>query len=137
MSVTWTDDLATGVSKIDDQHKELFKRINNLLIACNKGKGRREIEGVVKFLDEYVDTHFSDEERIMIRYEYPSYPAHKAQHLEFVEKLSELKKRLDQEGAGLVIVIATNQMLVDWLRTHIRRLDKELGSFLKEKGLSV
>ena len=33
MAVTWTDDLATGVNKIDDQHKELFSRINSLLVA--------------------------------------------------------------------------------------------------------
>ena len=73
----------------------------------------------------------------MTQYDFPSYPAHKAQHLEFIENLSEIKKKLEHEGAGLVIVIATNQMLVDWLRTHIRRLDKELGSFLKGKGLAV
>jgi hemerythrin len=29
----WTEKLATGISSIGSQHKELFKRINNLVIA--------------------------------------------------------------------------------------------------------
>jgi hypothetical protein len=30
MAIKWTEELATGVSAIDDQHKELFARINTL-----------------------------------------------------------------------------------------------------------
>lgn len=44
MAIEWTDELATGVNKIDNQHKELFKRINNLLDACNQGKGKDEVK---------------------------------------------------------------------------------------------
>jgi len=38
MAIEWTNDLATGVSEIDYQHKELFRRINSLLDACREGK---------------------------------------------------------------------------------------------------
>ena len=64
MAIEWTEDLATGVNKIDNQHKELFKRINNLLEACNQGRGKNEVEKVIKFLDDYVIIHFSEEENI-------------------------------------------------------------------------
>lgn len=40
MAYSWTADLETGNAKIDDQHKQLFVAINNLLEACSKGKGR-------------------------------------------------------------------------------------------------
>jgi hemerythrin len=33
--------------------------------------------------------------------------------------------------------VATNHMLVEWLRTHIRRLDRELGAFLRGKKVSA
>ncbi len=36
MAIEWTMGLSTGVDEIDDQHKELFKRINRLLDACNQ-----------------------------------------------------------------------------------------------------
>ena len=137
MAIIWTDDLATGVDEIDEQHRELFRRINSLLESCNQGKGKKEIDGVVRFLEDYVETHFSEEERYMTKYGFPSYSGHKSQHLEFIENLSGIKRKLDEEGPGLVVVVTTNQMLVDWLKAHIRKLDKELGAFLKAKGVSA
>jgi hemerythrin len=135
MAILWTDDLATGVTKIDDQHKELFSRINRLLDACNQGRGKKEIDGVLRFLEDYVETHFSEEEKYMMQYGFPGYAGHKSQHLEFIEKFSEIKRKLDAEGPGLLVVVTTNQLLVDWLKTHIRKLDRELGAFLKEIGM--
>ena len=43
------EDLATGVNKIDNQHKELFKRINNLLEACNQEEVENEGERLLEF----------------------------------------------------------------------------------------
>ena len=85
MSIEWSLDLATGVDEIDKQHKELFQRINNLLEACNHGKGKEEVKKVIWFLEDYVITHFSEEERYMGKYDYPEYSGHKRQHLEFME----------------------------------------------------
>ncbi len=137
MAIVWTADLATGVNKIDDQHKELFRRINTLLDACHLGKGKEELGGTVKFLEDYVVDHFGEEERYMIQYGYPSYAEHKSQHLEFMGNLSTIKEKLDSDGPGLLTVVATNHLLVEWLRVHIRRLDKQLGAFLQEKKVSL
>lgn len=136
MAILWSDDLATGVGVIDSQHKELFRRINSLLEACNIGKGKEEVNTVIKFLEDYVVTHFSEEERHMINFKYPDYDHHKSEHLKFGENFSKLKDHLQTDGIGLTAVIMTNQLVVDWLRNHIRRIDKDLGSFLKTKPLS-
>lgn len=135
MAILWTEDLATGVSRIDDQHKELFRRINILFDACNQGRGKGEIEGVVKFLEDYLETHFSEEEKYMKQCSFPAYSRHKARHFEFIEKFSGIKKKLHSEGPGLLVVLTINQLLIDWLREHIRKLDRELGDFLRKKGL--
>ena len=34
----WTNNLATGVPEIDNQHKEIFNRVNKLSAACSEGK---------------------------------------------------------------------------------------------------
>ncbi len=133
MPVEWTDDLATGVGEIDKQHKELFRRIDNLLNACTRGKGRDEVMKVILFLDDYVTTHFSAEEKFMKKYDYSGYENHKAQHLEFMQNFSELKAQFDKEGTGVHLVVNTNYMVVEWLQNHIRKLDKALGAFLKTK----
>ncbi len=36
--IEWTVDLSISIEKIDNQHKELFKRVNMLLEACKIGK---------------------------------------------------------------------------------------------------
>ncbi len=131
MAIEWTEDLATGVQTIDDQHKELFGRINVLLNACNMGKGRMEICRTVAFLEDYVNEHFSTEERYMIKHQYPDYDAHRAQHISLRNNLARLKQRLDEEGAGVHIIILTNQLIIDWLRNHIRILDRSFGDYLQ------
>lgn len=135
MPIEWTEDLATGVSQIDDQHKELFRRINGLLDACNHGKGKNEVDRVIKFLDDYVVTHFGKEEQYMIDKSFPDYPVHKEQHSQFIKNFSDLKKKLEDEGPGVHIVLMTNRIVIDWFLTHIRKIDTKLGAFLKTKNL--
>ncbi len=133
MPIAWTVDLATGVDEIDDQHKELFRRIDNLLEACKQGKGKKEVEGVIAFLEDYVIQHFSEEERHMNERAYPEYGRHKVQHIEFMDNLRKLKDQFETEGPGVHVVLTTNRMVIDWLTNHIRKEDKALGSFLRSR----
>ncbi len=133
MALEWTEDLVTGSFEIDRQHKELFKRINALLEACRQGKGKAEISKVVQFLDDYVATHFAEEEKYMKKYDYPAYAAHKAQHLEFIENFSELRRQIEKDGAGVHLLVKTNHMVVQWLINHISKVDRALGTFLKAR----
>ena len=133
MALEWTDDLATGSDEIDSQHKELFKRINALLEACRRGKGKVEVNKIVDFLDKYVVEHFSEEEKYMKKYDYPGYAKHKTQHLEFIDKFSELRRQIEHEGPGVDLVIKTNHMIVQWLVNHICKVDRALGTFLKTR----
>ena len=133
MPIKWTEDLATGVNEIDDQHKELFKIINELLNACNTGKGREMIDKVILFLSDYVIHHFGTEERLMTRYNYPQFQSHKSQHQYFLKGYSDLKRELEISEERLIAIIGTNQLLSDWLINHIGKVDKALGEFLKTK----
>ena len=133
MPITWTDDLAVGITEIDDQHKELFNRISELFEACNQGKGRTEIGKTIAFLEEYVDTHFGTEERNMVRTQYPDQALHLKQHALFRKNLSEIKAQLETEGPGIHIIILTNHMVIDWLKNHIRTLDKAFGAYLQSR----
>ncbi len=133
MAILWTDDLATGVSIIDEQHKELFIRINALLEACGQGKGKIEVANVIDFLEGYVITHFAEEERYMITANYPAYSEHKAQHAEFMNNFAQLKATFRDEGPGVHVVVKTNHLVIDWLRTHIHKIDKALAGYLNSK----
>lgn len=131
MAVQWTQDLATGVEEIDSQHKELFNRINRLVEACSKGKGKEEISGVLRFLEDYVVMRFGAEEERMKSLDFPNYDIHKKMHDDFILDLQDLKQQLEQKGPTVALVIKVNHFLFDWLTNHIRKMDKVMGAFLK------
>jgi len=133
MSIEWTSDLATGVDQIDDQHKEIFKRVNRLSEACNAGKGKEEVLKLLLFLEDYVKEHFAAEEKLQVRYGYPGYASHKSQHTRFVADIARLGTAFKTEGATLSLVIMTNKTLISWLLQHIGKTDKELGAYLQEQ----
>lgn len=131
MGIEWYEDLAVGVDTIDDQHKELFQRFDALLQACNDGRGQEEIIRLFMFLNEYVATHFREEEKLQRDCGYPELQAHRQEHSHFIGKLNDLEKEVVSEGASLPVVIKTNNVMVDWLINHISKTDKKIGEFLR------
>ena len=133
MSVEWTPDLGTEVQEIDDQHKELFKRIDSLLESWKQGKAVAEVDKVIAFLTEYVVFHFGNEEKYMNKYGYTNKVQHLAQHDMFVKSFGKLRDRFKNEGVKPELIEDATQLLVDWLKNHIKYSDKALGLFLKRK----
>ena len=86
------------------------------------------------FLGDYVKTHFATEEQLQIQHNYPGYRAHKAEHDGFIDDLRKLEDQLRNEGSTFVLVIQTNQTIVDWLIRHISGTDKELANYLRTTG---
>jgi len=132
MNIEWTSDLAIGVTEIDDQHKEIFKRFDRLLTACNEGKGKDEVLRLLLFLDDYVKEHFAAEEGLQMRNSYPEYPSHKSEHLRFMADVDRLAREFRDEGATLPLVIQTNRTLSSWLMQHIKRSDMAFSRYLRE-----
>ncbi len=135
MRVEWTKDLSTTVPEIDEQHKELFSRINSLLEACGRDKGKEVVGRTIAFLDDYVVTHFSTEEGLMARTAYPAYERHKQEHQVFIGRMADLKRKFHNEGADPDVVHLTTRTLVEWLDVHIRETDRALGEYLRSKNI--
>ncbi|MDD2367577.1 MAG: bacteriohemerythrin [Desulfuromonadaceae bacterium] len=134
MGIEWRDSLSIGVEAIDNQHKELLSRFDKLLNACQEGKGIAELKVLLLFLEEYVHTHFRDEEALQKLHRYPEYESHKAEHIYFIEQLKKLKAETDKSGVSTHHVVETNNMLLKWLLNHISKVDTTLGKFLKSEN---
>lgn len=133
MPIEWNIELTTGVEKIDNQHKELIGRINQLHAASREGKGKDVIDELMVFLEDYVKSHFSEEERFMKQYSYPQAEFHMAQHKDFIRRYEELKTEFRSSGQRLITVIGTNELLGRWWINHITKLDRSLGMYLRER----
>src|SRR5512136_1035159 len=110
----WTQDLAVGIATIDEQHKELFKRINGLLIAIKEHRCKSEIDGTIKFLDDYASFHFGEEEKRMYAVAYDGLPDHKRQHAAYMKNIAELKAQAGLprvQGMSYELSVTANQII--------------------------
>ncbi len=126
---------STGVIWQDRQHRELFKRVELFVDAVEKDRGKEELLRLLEFLDEYVVFHFHDEEKAMEKAGFPDSLSHMQEHTGFIDELSELRMELSK-GYSQEIVDRIKTRIIRWLKEHIGRADRELGSFLlqKDKG---
>ena len=131
MGIQWRDSLSIGIEAIDNQHKELLVRFDRLLTSCEDGRGTEELKKLLSFLEEYVHTHFKDEEALQRLHRFPGYQEHCAQHAYFIAQIKELRNETDKEGFSIHHVIETNSLLLKWLLNHISKVDKELGKHIK------
>ena len=134
MGIEWRDSLSIGVEAIDKQHKELLNRFDRLLTACQAGSGLEELTKLLAFLDEYVRTHFKDEEAIQVQHRFPGLDAHRKEHLYFIDQLNKLKADVQKYGSGTHHVVETNNMLLQWLMNHIAKSDTAIGAHIKSSA---
>ena len=133
----WSDNLAVGVATIDSQHKELFKRINNLVLAIKQHRCKSEIDGTLKFLDDYARVHFAEEEKHMKDSQYAGYEEQVEAHKKYLAALIELKAEAALprvSGSSYDLSATTNQVVVDWIVDHILKLDMQFGNYLKNRS---
>ncbi len=130
MHMDWDESLETGYPDIDEQHKELFRRFDCLRTACTAGKALTELRGLYLFLADYVQSHLALEETLQVKYQYPAYREHKAEHVYFTEKMKMLEDHLHASGPTASLVIDTQMALFSWLVRHILKSDRDLANFL-------
>lgn len=134
----WDNKYATGIEKIDSQHKKLVSLTNDLYRACLAGDSVTNVvfKDTLHQMVDYVRFHFNDELTLLKKVNYPGFNEQKAQHDGFVKQILEAVKDHD-EGKRFV---ANNFVrgLRDWIFEHIGYSDKKYAIYiadLKKKGL--
>ena len=131
--VYWDNSYSVNVNEIDNQHQKLFDLINNLYDAMKKGSGKEILPSIINELYEYVEKHFSTEEKYFDRFNYPESETHKIEHYNFLKKVTEFKKGYEENQLALTVDVIT--FLQNWLVTHIKVVDKKYSQFFNENGL--
>ena len=125
----WDDSYEIGMTEIDRQHRQLVDIINELSDAMIDQKGDKTVPQILQKLVDYIQLHFTTEEEIMRRGNYPALDKHCQEHLEMIGKVLEFRKNYSKNHE--VSPSALLGFLCDWLKNHILVSDKEYGRFLK------
>lgn len=132
--VTWDASYSVNVAKCDEDHEKLFSLLNDLHGAMKAGKGWEVIQQVVKDLADYTRYHFSQEEMLLSKANYPDLIPHKAQHSIFVKKVEEFQSAV--KAGDLSQPIEVTEFLKDWLVNHIKQTDRQYSAHLNASGIS-
>jgi len=131
MELIFDDELITGNSTIDTQHKELIDRIAEFLRVCENGEGKVKAIKMLDYLDEYTNFHFSAEEELQKKVNYPELPQHHEKHEEFKKTIQTLYDFLEEhEGPNDAFVTLVQDKVVDWLFKHIKIADRSVAEYI-------
>jgi hemerythrin len=117
----WDEILVTGNSAVDFQHNMLFEIVNKLISEYNSENTQKEaIENTLYELIKYVAYHFTEEEAVMKKNNFPDLKFHQDQHYEFESKILNFGIRFKNgEDVTSDLLVYMNK----WLVQHILVLD--------------
>jgi hemerythrin len=131
--INWEPAYSVGIREIDKQHMKLIDLVNELHEGMKSGKGKEILGNILNELVKYTSFHFSHEEQLFDKYDYPDTAVHKRQHKELVEQVMEYKTSYESGKSVLSLDIMT--FLKDWLIKHIAGSDKNYTAYLNSKGV--
>lgn len=130
----WDDaTLGLGIEEIDNQHKKLVALANDLydIAVGSIADYKAKMPSILKGLADYTVYHFSEEEKLMAKYNYASLPLHKSAHSSFVAEVSQQIKKFgqgDQKDALTLYAFVAN-----WVVMHIAQADHVWARYVKRQ----
>jgi len=127
----WSENYMIGVKEIDDQHQEIFRRIQWLVDSADNV----DLEEMLGFIERYISHHFDDEEKIMIMMDYVGLKDHQMIHHAFKRDMAERINELNNTEDNLLKTTRKVELaghLAGWLLEHIMTEDFKLAAAVEQ-----
>ena len=128
----WNPGWETGHALIDQQHKALLAQFEALLVAIHENHPEDRIPGLLNYLADYVEIHFSMEEAKMQETGYPLFKGHKAIHDDMRTRVAQLLDGFRNDPSTMTDEVI--DFLTDWLLRHINEEDRRMARHLHQSG---
>lgn len=130
--ITFTNEHLVGVGVMDDQHRQLVRKVNRINQAICANQDKAAINQLFDDLIDYTLFHFKTEHQLMAQYGYPDIKTHDNEHNHLVKEVAHFQANIHHDIQGSEYVAL--QSIKDWLVGHILHSDKVLGEYLAAKG---
>lgn len=127
----FTDDLRIGIPEIDEEHRQLFALVNEVLdaLSLEDADFRQLALDLLDRLKKYAATHFAHEEEYMKKIHDPELSSQQQEHQDFVTYVNTVHmERLDNERVKPAFEELL-KYLSNWLFRHIIGSDALIGHF--------
>ena len=135
-TVHWNKQLCVGIDTLDDDHKAIFDAIEQYRLAITNKDKTPPAQNLLDNLQSYVHLHFSREEAILRKTNYPDVTQHIEAHRLFTSELNRFKQ-LYSDLPGLFPHEAMLGFLNEWLISHISNEDKNYIEHLNKHRDSI
>lgn len=126
MPVQWSDDFATGVDQVDQQHRRLFSILDDFEVRMNRKENANTLISVLHDLNNYTREHFAYEEGCMDRCICTSACVNKMAHQRFLRMVDQYLQACKTGTPDRGLFESLHNELVDWLKSHICKIDTSL-----------
>lgn len=126
----FTDDCLLGVEDIDNEHRELFRIINETQELLDNQILNDKYDRILEMIDrleQYAEEHFRHEEAYMESIRHPELNLQKKQHLLFCEKITSITNSFSSDQEQQTVLEDLLKYLVTWLYQHIISSDLMIG----------
>ncbi len=126
----WNDDYSVRIPSIDAEHRQLLKFANKFAAAIKHNKGREHLDYLFMNLLDYTKVHFTNEEKLFEKYNYPKKDEHFAEHQQLLQTVINLNRE-----RNIYFPSNITFFLLAWIKDHISQQDKLYSDFLIKKGV--
>ncbi len=133
----WREEFHLDIEEIDESHKRLFSKVNELISAFIS-RDREAIRETLAYLSSHHVESESDEEDLMRRHNYPFLDSHLQEHKRFIDNFVALKDEAFEGKCDLpYLSFRTQLLLFDWFTGHIAKTDRHLVRYLQSINKSI
>ncbi len=140
----WSDILVSGDYSIDAQTRNFLRYTNEFIEGMDSIEGVEKLEKLLSFLTDYSREHFTLQQSIMDRTNYPSQDLHEQEHTMFIRNVGKLFRMLmnckkyiqaedpDYDPRGFEGVITdTYDFLLMWYSDHLCSSDRKFADYVR------
>jgi len=121
------------IENLVENQKKIADLIEFFNDAMNKRKCKDEVLELLHRVSYYTEDFFISEELFLKNYQIPSYQLHNNEHKQFVEKMMQFYKRLEENDPDICNDVMS--YLKEWYEKHILNSDKQIIEYMKQRDL--
>ena len=132
-TANWRDEYNVNVKEIDIQHQKMLELVNNLHSLVEACIDKNDLKDLLVELVEFTRMHFSTEEQLMEKHDYPEREEHLSEHRILLQHMTDLVALVSR--GKYPTFYSDYDVSSDWALVHISEFDKGLGVFLNSKDV--
>ncbi len=131
--IDWNDSFSVNNDTIDKQHQTLVQLYNDLHESLLHGSIENTTATRVDTLNklaDYIDYHFSSEEELLKKVNFPDFDKHFQAHRVFSKQVKSFQQ--DIQNDEMVFTSSLLKLLRNWITDHILTMDKAYTDYISK-----